>query len=668
MDQNSPFRTQNNGVPGASLLQNAMATQPPAVETSVDVTSERPRTRGFVIRCDGEHAVVNAEISEDERNKENYWAVGQLISIRVGNNRVVGLCCKVEVPEDTWSQTKSNEVHVTLELVGEIVPDHSGEGERFSSGITTYPQMGCVAHRIRSNDLEIIYKSDSDGSVKIGSLTQDSNVDAKVDIDKLLSRHFSIVGTTGVGKSTSVTLLLRKIVAARPDIRVLMLDPHNEFATAFPDQSVVVDSSNLVLPFWLFKLDEFAEVVFRGQDGFDAEMEILRDLIPQAKEIFKADLSGKSGPLKKRSTRSNLTADMPLPYRLPDWLKLIDDRLGQLDNKQEKPLLRSLQYRLESISTDSRFRFMFDQTAGGDVLENIVSEIFRVPQNGRPICVLEMSGLPSEVVNSVVSVLCRLAFDLALNSEGGIQTLVVCEEAHRYIPSDLSAGFWPTRQAIARIAKEGRKYGVFLSIITQRPGELDATILSQCNTIFAMRLGNQQDQEIIRGAVTNGAKSTIGFLSSIANRECIAFGEAIKTPMRMVFETIAAKDLPGAHIYKQQEAIRSGAQISLSTVLRKMRQEGAGDLSPEAMGAGAAKSQGNQLSRHRQTAQPGEDINEILNAAYSGHNTSLTPNLGAAAPSVETPVQSAPQPSVPKQPAAPKPDGAGNLIRSFRNT
>ena len=210
--------------------------------------------------------------------------------------------------------------------------------------------------------------------------------------------------------------------------------------------------------------------------------------------------------------------------------------------------MKALKQRLQALVADPRYRFMFSAPTTLDTMRQTIGHIFRVPKNDRPICVFQLAGLPSEVVNSVASVLCRMAFDLAVSSDGRVQTLVVCEEAHRYIPADATAGFWPTRQAIARIAKEGRKYGVYLAVITQRPGELDPTILSQCSTVFAMRLGNERDQEIIRGAITGASQSTIGFLSSIANREAIAFGEAVPTPMRMMFETIAPEQLPAAHI------------------------------------------------------------------------------------------------------------------------
>ena len=589
-----------------------------SVKEEMEREFSRPRARGFVIHCDGEHATIFSEVKDAETNFENYWCVGQLITIKVGLNRVVGLCCAVDVPKASWAHEGGNALHITVELVGEIYHNHASSGDdRFTSGITNYPPMGSVAHRIRAEDLEIIYRKEGEASVSVGNLTQDETVSAKIDVDKLLSRHFAVVGTTGVGKSSAVTLLLRKVIKTRSDVRVLMLDPHNEFANAFPSDSVVVDPSNLLLPFWLFKLDEICEVVFRGQTGFENEAELLRDLIPLAKERYKQETSGeKPSSLARRSAAHGYTADAPVPYRMADLLDIISERLGLLDGKVEKPFLKSLQYRLESIIADPRFKFMFDQAIGGDVMEEVIAQIFRVPSNGKPICVLEMSGLPSEVVDSVVSVLCRMAFELAMTSDGAIQTLVVCEEAHRYIPADRTAGFWPTRQSIARIAKEGRKYGVYLSIISQRPGELDPTILSQCNTVFAMRLGNDKDQEIIRGAVTNGAKSTIGFLSSIANRECIAFGEAIHTPMRMTFETIAAEDLPGARIYKQQEAVREGKKIPLSAIVRKMRLEDRRHPSDEFEETMSRQFLAKIPDVVTSKPSPGDDINDILNAVY----------------------------------------------------
>lgn len=533
----------------------------------------RKRTHGYVIECDSRRAIITAPVDATVEYMENYWAVGQQLSISVGENRIICQSYKVVSASKEWDSNKPNHVNVHVEFIGEI--QQNKNGVIFTTGITRFPQMGCIAHAIRTGDLHAIYENDAENIISVGNLTQSTTVDAKIDVEKLLSRHFAVVGSTGVGKSTSVTLMLRKIVEARKEIRVLMLDPHNEFGSAFPNKAIVIGADQLKLPFWMFGLEEFAEVIFRGQRGMELETELLRDLIIEAKEQYTEDQQpDKNSIMKKAKSATTKSADSPVPYRIPDLIKLIDGRLGLLDNKSEKPMLKLLLDKISTITTDNRFKFMFDQAAcGGDKIEEIISKIFRMPQNGLPICVLEMSGLPSEVVSSVASVLCRLAFDLAISSEGAIQTLVVCEEAHRYIPADIDAGFWPTRQAIGRIAKEGRKYGVYLGIITQRPSELDPTILSQCNTFFAMRLSNQKDQDIIAGAFNSSAQSTISFLPSIANRECIAFGEALHSPMRMTFETVAAKDLPGANIRKNQEDTRAGKVVNLKSVISKMRKE-----------------------------------------------------------------------------------------------
>ncbi|MEM8616507.1 MAG: ATP-binding protein, partial [Pseudomonadota bacterium] len=152
-----------------------------------------------------------------------------------------------------------------------------------------------------------------------------------------------------------------------------------------------------------------------------------------------------------------------------------------------------------------------------------------------------------------------------------VKTLVVCEEAHRYIPKDQNSGFAPTRSAIARIAKEGRKYGVSIAIITQRPNELDATILSQCNTIFAMRLGNDADQAVMTKAIANGSRSSLAFLSSLADRECIAFGSAVSTPMRLKFRNVPAHIRPSSQNVSDGSDVESVANTALSSIVANLR-------------------------------------------------------------------------------------------------
>jgi DNA helicase HerA-like ATPase len=169
-------------------------------------------------------------------------------------------------------------------------------------------------------------------------------------------------------------------------------------------------------------------------------------------------------------------------------------------------------------------------------------------------------------------VLARLAFDLTLWSAGKLKLLVLCEEAHRYMPSDPKLGFAPTRHALSRIAKEGRKYGCYLGIVTQRPGELDTTILSQCSTMFAMRLANERDQEIIRSAIADSSQSALSFLSSMGQREAIAFGEGVATTMRMKFERLDAARIPGT--YKEETVDAAGpldGEVDLAAIVSKLR-------------------------------------------------------------------------------------------------
>lgn len=533
-----------------------------------DAMTPGNRMLGRVIGCSGSKATVSAYAAKDGNGLAELWSVGRLISISVGDNRVVALVCSMETDASVWAEHDDNVMHIEVELVGEIHTGISGKAE-FSAGITQYPYLGAVVHRMRSSDLAVIYDPGETDTAVIGQLTQDTSLGALIHVPSLLSRHFAVVGTTGVGKTTAVTLLLHKALKADPSLRVLILDPHNEFAAAFPSESVVIDTDTLDLPFWLFRLEEFTEVLFRGRPPVAEETDVLRDLIPEAKRMFKGGTD--TALIRRAQERSSLTADTPVPYRIADLLALIDERIGKLEGRSEKPHLRSLKVRVQAAINDPRYEFMFSSNTIHDNILTTISHIFRIPGGGKPVTTFQLAGIPSEVVNSVASILCRMAFEIALWSAGGVRILVVCEEAHRYVPADPKLGFFPTRQAISRIAKEGRKYGVSLGVITQRPGELDPTILSQCSTVFAMRLSNDRDQDIIRSAIPDSSASTMSFLSSIGNGEAIAFGEAVAVPMRMVFERVSEAVLPRANSGLQPVHRGDPNNVDLRKIVMRMR-------------------------------------------------------------------------------------------------
>lgn len=519
------------------------------------------RRLGHVVSCSGSKVQIASVIPKGDTELSKSWSVGRLVSIAVGESRVVALVSSMRMPDGNWNLDGSNTLNVEAELVGEVRPDL--DRIIFSTGISQYPYLGAPTHDIRAEDLKLIYDVGSEHAVVIGKLSQNTEMDASICIPSMLSRHFALVGTTGVGKSTALSLLVNKAIDSDDQLRVLVLDPHDEFAPAFGDRSVAIGPETLDLPFWLFKFDEFVEVIFRGQPKVMDEVNVLRDLIGEAKKAFKGN-----GPssLSKRKESSSITADSPLPYRMADLLALLDERIGRLEGRNEKPYLRQLKTRVFSAINNPRYSFMFSSNTISDTILETIGTIFRIPGDGRPVTTFQLAGIPSEVVDSVASVLCRMAFEIALWSEGAIKILVVCEEAHRYISSDSKLGFLPTRQAISRIAKEGRKYGVSLGIVTQRPGELDPTILSQCSTVFAMRLANDRDQEIIRSALPNSSTSTTSFLASIGNGEAIAFGEAVAVPMRMMFERVPNYALPSANGVKS-----TASSLNLRSIVEKMR-------------------------------------------------------------------------------------------------
>lgn len=537
----------------------------------------RPGNRmlGRVVACNGSRATIAAVAEHGGTDLTELWSVGRLISITVGKNRVVALAYSMQTEGKGWGEAADNQFLIEVELLGEVYVQADGR-EVFSTGISRYPYLGAIAHRIRAADLLRIYDTRLGDTAVIGKLTQDETIDATIHIPSMLSKHFAVVGSTGVGKSTAVSLLLRKAIESDPKLRILILDPHNEFAAAFPDLAVVIDTDTLDLPFWLMRLEEFAEVLFRGRPPVAEELDILRDLMPEAKRAFRGN---ESALMRRAADKSSMTADTPVPYRIADLLALIDERIGRLEGRGEKPFLRSLKMRIMSAVNDPRYHFMFSNNTISDTIMETIAHVFRIPGDDRPISTFQLAGIPSEVVNSVASVLCRMAFELALWSNGAVHMLVVCEEAHRYVPADPSLGFFPTRQAIARIAKEGRKYGVSLGVITQRPGELDQTILSQCSTLFAMRLANDRDQEIIRSAIPDSSISTTSFISSIGNGEAIAFGEAIAVPMRMRFTRVDDQQLPKANGVSAKATDETPDTVDLRNIVGRMRAIAGPDIS-----------------------------------------------------------------------------------------
>jgi uncharacterized protein len=505
----------------------------------------REKQLGRVLSVNGSQATVRLPVPSPSDAEEARVTVGKFLGIRTRQSLVIGVLTGISV-DSPKQLDPGNDATGALDLLGEIRAGQDGV-PYFSRGTKEYPTIGDSVSLVSHHDLRVVFDIAGPDAINIGHLQQDSTIGAYVNVDDLVHWHFALFGTTGVGKSAGVALILQRILDVRPDLRVLLIDPHNEYRCSFAERAQVLTPNSLKLPFWLLTFEETVDVFFRGRPGVEDEVEILSELIPLAKGNVAHNRGAADRPsIRKINLKSTgSTLDTPVPYRLEDLVGLIDERMGKLENRSGWSKYHRLLTRIETARNDPRYSFMFENAnIGGDTMVEVLSQLFRLPANGKPMTILQLAGFPAEVVDCVVSVVCRMAFEFGLWSDGAFPLLVVCEEAHRYAPADRTIGFGPTRKAISRIAKEGRKYGIYLGLVTQRPAELDATIISQCSTLFAMRMANDRDQSIVRAAVSDAAGSLLAFLPALGAREVFAFGEGVALPTRLRFADLPADRIP----------------------------------------------------------------------------------------------------------------------------
>ncbi|HEX6114622.1 MAG TPA: ATP-binding protein [Geminicoccaceae bacterium] len=444
---------------------------------------------------------------------------------------------------------------IEIRLLGEIL--NAGPHRwRFQRGVSSHPALDSAIHAASREELCAIYARPEAPTVRLGTLKHASDLPAFAITDNLLGKHFAVLGTTGAGKSCAVTVILRAILDAYPYGHVIMLDPHNEYKCGFGARAELIDPSNLKLPYWLLNFEEIAAVLVNQDSPAQAYAEgaILRNAILQARRAY-------FGP---EGDTEYITVDTPVPYRLSDLVRIINEAMGAFNKPESSAPYQHLINRIEAVSTDKRYEFMFSRLTVQDNMGQVMSRILRIPVAGKPITIIDISGVPSEIVDVVVSVLCRLVFEFALWSDRSKAPpiLLVCEEAHRYVPRDDQAAFAPTKRAISRIAKEGRKYGLSLCLVTQRPAELSVSSLSQCNTIFALRLSNDSDLEFARNAVPDSSRWLIEALPALNTQEALVLGDGVSVPMHIRFNDLAPEHRPASTKPPFSQAWQSDCQAT----------------------------------------------------------------------------------------------------------
>lgn len=467
---------------------------------------------------------------------------------------------------------------MTVVLFGE------GLGGEFERGIGQYPTVGDEVHLVTNDDLKVIYgwAKGKKGTISVGQIAATSGISADVSVAGLVSRHSAIVGSTGAGKSNLVTVLLETVSdGSLPNARALVIDPHGEYATALGDKARVFSlrpdeqagERSLWVPFWALPFFELQQLTLGGlQPNHEAA---IRDQVLDMK--VEAARRVKITPLSE-----TLTADSPVPFSIKElWYQLdrferitfrtagnqqtaekayppeetgdasqlMSDRYPTASPYNQKPYKnqrkRNIERQLDLMRSrlkDSRYSFLFapggglEPTLSGEVKSDLDSLVRDWVGHDRPITIFDVSGLPSEVLPTIVGTMLRVIYDMLFWAHdmpiGGRQQplLVVLDEAHRFVPEgdDTTA-----HRTLSMIAKEGRKYGIGLMLVTQRPSEIDSAVLSQCGSLVALRVTNSVDRSKVARAVPDDLGGLIEQLPSLRTGEGIFLGEVMPIPSRV---------------------------------------------------------------------------------------------------------------------------------------
>ncbi len=489
--------------------------------------------------------------------------VGSQVKIRVGQTWLLA-----NIRTQKLHEGQSGIIIAAVDFLGEGDEERlTGHIYNFRRGVTRYPVPGSAVYAVTTADLKQVYASDGRANVEIGTVYPTDDIRGALYIDAMLGKHFALLGSTGTGKSTTAALILHRICDLAPDGHIIMIDPHGEYSAAFKSNGKLFDVNNLNLPYWLMNFKEHCEV-FVQSTGDDKQMDC--DILAKCLLAAKSKSQAAAGVAK-------LTVDSPVPYLLSDLTTIIQNEMGKLDKSTNTAPFQRLKTKIDEIKADPRYSFMFSGMLVGDTMAAFLTKIFRLPADGKPISIIDVSAMPSEITPTVVAVLSRLVFDYAIwaRNEPKRPMLLVCEEAHRYIPNDETQDS-SVRDILSRIAKEGRKYGVSLGLITQRPSDLAEGVLSQCGTILSMRLNNDRDQNFVKAAMPEGARGFLDSIPALRNREVICCGEGVAIPIRVSLDTLAEERRPASEdpLFSELWREQGGEEEIIQRVVKRWRSQG----------------------------------------------------------------------------------------------
>lgn len=572
------FEQFHGGTPaeGASPRESAPAAVQASPQADVQAKRAAPADNasqpiGVVLEIAGSGSQVvfdverlNECMDDDDPSIGLAGQVGSQVKIKVGGSWLLA-----SVRNQRKDRRSGGGILANVDFLGEGSEEKlTGRLHGFRRGVTRYPVPGALIYPASTEDLKQVYASDGRANVEIGTVYPTRDIRAGLYIDAMLGKHFALLGSTGTGKSTSAALILHRICQAAPDGHIVMIDPHGEYSAAFRQTGMILDVSNLQMPYWLMNFEEHCEVLLTS-DGNERQVDadiLAKCLLRSRQKNRLAEHMGK------------ITVDSPIPYLLSDLSNAIQDEMGKLDKSTTSAPYMRIKNKLEEIKADPRYQFMFSGMLVGDTMAEFIAKIFRMPGGGKPISIIDVSGVPSDITSTVVAVLSRLVFDFAIwgREEKTRPILLVCEEAHRYVPNEKNADGSSVGRILSRIAKEGRKYGISLGLITQRPSDLAEGVLSQCGTIISMRLNNDRDQSFVKAAMPEGARGFLDSIPALRNRECIICGEGVAIPIRVAFDNLeenkrpASEDPSFVELWNQT----GGEEDTVERVVQRWRSQG----------------------------------------------------------------------------------------------
>ncbi|MDB5712779.1 MAG: hypothetical protein JWO15_176 [Sphingomonadales bacterium] len=525
---------------------------------------------GVVIEISGSSSQIRLDptalarlLDNDDASLAMGGQVGSLIKVKVGSNWLMANVRTLK------ADSEGNGIIGFIDFLGEGDEERlTGKIYNFRRGVTRYPMPGSGVYPVTSQDMRQMYAAEDRPHIEIGTVYPTRDIRGALFIDALLGKHFALLGSTGTGKSTSAALILHKICEMAPQGHIVMIDPHGEYSAAFKTNGALFDVSNLAMPYWLMNFEEHCEVFISGNRE---ERQLDVDILAKCLLAAKAKSRAAEGIAK-------LTVDSPIPYLLSDLTSNIQAEMGRLDKAGDSAPYMRLKTKIDEIKSDPRYSFMFSGMLVADTMAGFLGRVFRLPGDGKPISIIDVSGVPSDITSVVVAVLARLVFDYAIWSRNEPQRpiLLVCEEAHRYVPAENGGPVSSVGKILGRIAKEGRKYGVSLGLITQRPSDLAEGVLSQCGTIIAMRLNNERDQAYVRSAMPEGARGFLDTIPALRNRECIVCGEGVTIPIRVAFDVLDEIKRPASTdpLFSKLWTESGGEDEMLGRVIKRWRSQG----------------------------------------------------------------------------------------------